>query len=172
VPIWVSTDLNGWTRATSADHSAQLVNPLSSASVNGLGYIAAVSPSADGRDNKLVYSMDGGLTWKIVKPTADTSPYLATASSVATFSTYDGNHVAYDMVFVSTSMADGGHIYMSVDHGLTWSRVIDQGVGGPNGYYLLEISDGYTVGSKKILAYSDPGSGLGVWLASLDSATP
>jgi photosystem II stability/assembly factor-like uncharacterized protein len=58
-------------------------------------------------------------------------------------------------------------IYMSSDYGKTWTEQMDLQVGGPTGAAMAEIVDGYLAVNKKIVAFGKPGSGLGIWVASL-----
>jgi hypothetical protein len=171
VPIWTSADLRTWTRATSKDNTAQMIGPLFSASVDSLSYIAALSTSTDGLSSKMVYSKDSGLTWSTVKPNPDLANgmYVSMATGVATFSVSKGG--VYYQAFLIATAKNYGHLYVSIDYGATWLRIYDPAVGGPNGAYLLEIGNGYLAGERKVLAIGEKGSGMGIWLATLQAVS-
>ncbi len=164
-PMWYSSDGATWNRARATDKTAKAMGPLISASVTSSSHLYAVSRSPDGTNNKLVYSPDGGLTWGTVEPN-DSMPFAGRYTQVATFSGYVAGSGRIDMVFVSTGKV-GEHIYVSIDGGVTWVEVYDPRVGGPSGKVLLEIGQSYQASYRKILAYGEPGSRLGIWLATL-----
>lgn len=166
-PMWWSADGQTWTRAKATDNSAQLMGPLTSATVTGPSFVYAISALADGSSYQLVASYDGGMHWQTVKPDKAASQVFATyapyASSVGALST--GMGMGY--LFVTVKMGEGTHVWMSPDGGVSWAEANDSTVGGPTGNTLLVIGNGYQTGATKILSYGLPGSGLGIWLFSM-----
>jgi hypothetical protein len=159
-PMWHSTDGTTWTRATATDNTAQKMGPLTSATVMARGQVFGVSVAPD-MTHELVMSADGGATWTLVKPD-DSLAYASTIYEVASLSPS-----AHDYLFATIEGGTGSMIYMSSDYGKTWTEQMDLQVGGPTGAAMAEIVDGYLAVNKKIVAFGKPGSGLGIWVASL-----
>ncbi|MGD0247573.1 MAG: sialidase family protein [Candidatus Limnocylindrales bacterium] len=170
-PIWYSTDGQSWTRAKAKDNTAQLMGPLTSATVTGMSNVYAVSTTTDGTAHQLVASKDGGMTWATVKPD-DTMAYPGSIAHVASLSANDTVDGYVELVFATTSMGEGSysHVMMSKDGGISWARLLDTNVGGPTGTMLLDLGHGWQAGTNRVLAFGDPGSGLGIWLIELLSS--
>jgi len=162
-PIWWSTDGKVWIKAT-ADSTTKPLGAVTSATVTGDGTVYAVSGSSDGMSQQLMASSDGGHSWKLVKVSADSMPYAASIAYVASLSAQDGKH---DFLFATTSSADGAHVWISQDGGVTWMKVNDPTVGGPTGTILLQLGNSYQAGQTRVLSMGEPGSGLGIWLIAI-----
>ncbi|MFI5258649.1 MAG: WD40/YVTN/BNR-like repeat-containing protein [Candidatus Limnocylindrales bacterium] len=161
-PIWWSTDGKTWTQAT-ANNTTGPLGALVSATVTGTGTVYAISGSSDGMSQQLVASGDGGHTWKLVKPSADSMPYAATITYIASL-TQDGKD---GYLFATTAPADGAYVWISQDGGVTWTKVIDHTVGGPTGTILLQLGSSYQAGPTDVLSMGERGSGLGIWLIAI-----
>jgi hypothetical protein len=163
--IWHSTDGESWTRATAGDNTAQLMGPLTSATVTAGNYIYGVSSLPDGTTRSLVASSDGGLVWKTVK-SGDSLPDSGMISHVASLGNGDKVTGAVDFLFATTGTGQGAydHVMVSEDGGVSWIRLIDTKTAGPAGTTLMDLGHGWQAGGNKVLSFGDPGSGIGIWL--------
>jgi hypothetical protein len=167
-PIWYSPDGTNWNRSKTIDNTAQLMGPLTSATVTGVSHIYAVSASPDGTSKHLVASWDGGLNWESVKPD-DSLPYADSISHVASLSNNSSSARSYEVLFatIGTGNDSYAHIMISKDGGTTWTRLIDNATGGPAGNVVVDLGHGWQAGGNVVLSYGDPGSGIGVWITEL-----
>jgi hypothetical protein len=172
-PIWHSPDGVTWTRSTVTDNTAQLIGPLVSATVTGLSHVFGISTAPDGSGRNLVSSLDGGLTWKTVKPD-DSLPYSNEVRCVASLSIHDPSLGYVELLFATISMGSSSsddHVMMSANGGTTWVRLVDTSVGGPQGNVLLDLGHGWQAGGNKVLSFGEPGSGIGIWLTEFVGAS-
>jgi hypothetical protein len=176
-PIWFSADGATWTRSTASDNTAQLMNPLTSATVTAASGVYAVSSAPnDTMGHRLVFSPDGGQTWSSIK-VGDSMPYASSISSVASLNTGSSMPGYVGILFATTDSTEGARVWGSEDGGVSWMEIQDANVGGPSGTTLLQLGNGYLAGNTSVLSYGVPdagigtGTGVGVWIMSLASAT-
>lgn len=170
-PIWFSADGAIWTRSTASDNTAQLMNPLTSATITGTSGVYAVSSAPnDTMGHRLVYSPDGGQTWSSIKAD-DSMPYPTSITSVASLNTGSSILGYVGVLFATTDSTEGARVWGSENGGVTWMKIQDTTIGGPSGTTLLQLGNGDQAGNVSVLSYGASSNGLGIWLMSLAPAT-
>ena len=162
-PFWYSTNGTNWQRATATDNTAQKLGPLVSLTLVGGAELIGLSGLSDGMAKQLVESSDGGRTWHALDPQGIPDPTMLT--HVASLS---GGSMAKDWL-IATYTSEYARLYLSGDGGRNWTAITGEASSPPPlGTMLVEVGSGYGVGSKRVLACSDPSLRSGPWIASVE----